>query len=79
MPVYLRFSVRKESRGGRTEKLGIVDLNLAEFAGARRRERRCLLQAASKKQGKDNSILQVLVTMILTAGDPCFRVYVGPS
>ena len=28
-PLYLRFSVRKESKGGKETKLGIVDINLA--------------------------------------------------
>eukprot|EP00039_Didymoeca_costata_P001534 m.53128 g.53128 ORF g.53128 m.53128 type:complete len:260 (+) comp10844_c0_seq3:438-1217(+) len=74
-PVYLRVSVRKESNGGKSQdKLGVVNINLAEFAGARDRERRYLLQAAKKSQGKDNSILRVVLSMVLASGDPCFKV-----
>jgi hypothetical protein len=77
-PVYLRVSVRKESQGGKSEeKLGVIEINLATFAGATGKEQRCLLQAANKKdkqQGKDNSILKLVITMKLLSGDPMFKV-----
>lgn len=66
-PRVMRISVRRETKGGRSyEKLGFVDLNLAESAGAGRMERRFLLQGHKEKdlekgvqKGLDNSILTV--------------------
>jgi len=64
-----------ERKGGKTtEKLGIVEINLAEFAGRGREERRYLLQSEKKAaQGRTNSILRVAVELTLLEGDPVFR------
>ena len=70
-----RLSVRKEVRGGRsTNKLGYVDLNLAEFAGSSQTSRHCLLEGYDEKIRLDNSILKVVVGMQLLSGDPLFKV-----
>ena len=71
----VRVSLRMERKGGKTtEKLGIVEINLAEFAGRGREERRYLLQSEKKAaQGRTNSILRVAVELTLLEGDPVFR------
>lgn len=71
---YLRISVRKELKGGRAyEKLGYVDLNLAEYAGLGRTSRRYLLEGYDSRHRQDNSILEIAVTMSLQSGDPVFK------
>lgn len=74
-PSLVRLSLRMERKGGKSmEKLGIVEVNLAEFAGKGREERRYLLQSEKKaEQGRTNSILRVAVEMSLSEGDPVFR------
>ena len=73
-PVFLQISVRREMAGGKSqEKLGSVHINLAEVAGGANVERRCLLQAHGKKQGTVNCVLKVVLSMMMTAGDPCFK------
>lgn len=75
----LQVSVRRESKGGKsTEKLGAVTIDFTQFAGAGGAvEKRYLLQAGSKntdkKQGKDNSMVQITVSMSQCDGDPIFR------
>ena len=61
------------------EKLGIAPVNLAEYAGKGRVERRYLLQSDSKAQGRVNSIMRVAVEMTLLYGDPLFRAMVPPA
>ncbi|XP_076343036.1 early estrogen-induced gene 1 protein-like isoform X2 [Tachypleus tridentatus] len=80
-PCLCRISVRMEVKGGRSFlKLGFVDLNMAESAGAGIQTRRCLLEGYDTKHRQDNSILQVTLHMILLSGDPCFKVpFVRPS
>ncbi|XP_022238498.1 protein FAM102B-like [Limulus polyphemus] len=80
-PCLCRISVRMEAKGGRSFlKLGFVDLNMAESAGAGVHTRRCLLEGYDTKHRQDNSILQVTLQMILLSGDPCFKVpFVKPS
>lgn len=74
-PCLCRISVRMEVKGGRSFlKLGFVDLNLAESAGAGVHIRRCLLEGYNTKHRQDNSILQVTLQMTLLSGDPCFKV-----
>uniref|UniRef100_UPI00398F72CA early estrogen-induced gene 1 protein-like n=1 Tax=Pristiophorus japonicus TaxID=55135 RepID=UPI00398F72CA len=70
-----RVSVRKELKGGKSFlKLGFVDLNLAEFAGAGSTTRCCLLEGYDTKHTRqDNSILKVSISMQLLSGDPCFK------
>jgi len=71
----LRISVRKEAQGGRSSvKLGFVDLDLAEFAGAGLTNKRCLLEAYSNTHHRsDNSTLKVSIEMTLLHGDPLFK------
>lgn len=71
-----RISVRKEVKGGKShEKLGYVDVNLAEFAGGGSASRRYILEGYhdNKNQRQDNSILKVNIKMSLTSGDPLFK------
>lgn len=71
----LRISVRKELKGGKASvKVGLVDLNLAEFAGSNHTPRHCLLDAYQDKSRLDNSLLKVTVGMHLLSGDPCFKI-----
>ncbi|XP_062904173.1 early estrogen-induced gene 1 protein-like isoform X1 [Mobula hypostoma] len=74
-PSVCRVSVRKELKGGKSfVKLGFVDLNLAEFAGAGSTARCCLLEGYDTKNTRqDNSILKVSISMQLLSGDPCFK------
>ncbi|XP_002736525.1 early estrogen-induced gene 1 protein-like, partial [Saccoglossus kowalevskii] len=63
-----------EVKGGKSfVKLGFVDLNLAEYAGASNKSRRYLLEGYDSKQRQDNSILKVTIGMTLLSGDPCFK------
>ncbi|CAH1786845.1 unnamed protein product [Owenia fusiformis] len=72
---YCRVSVRKELKGGKSyQKLGFVDVNLSEFAGAGVTSRRCLLEGYDSKHRQDNSILTVSINMTLLSGDPLFKV-----
>ena len=69
--------LKQEAKGGRSyQKLGFVDLNLAEFAGSGSTLRRCLLEGYNTRHRQDNSILKVTILMTLTSGDPCFKVLV---
>ncbi|XP_069775603.1 early estrogen-induced gene 1 protein-like [Narcine bancroftii] len=74
-PSICRLSIRKELKGGKAFiKLGFVDLNLAEFAGAGFTARCCLLEGYDTKNTRqDNSILKVSISMQLLLGDPCFK------
>ena len=71
----LRISVRKDGGGRRSpDKLGYVDMDLTEFAGAGLTCKRCLLDAYSNSQRRcDNSSLKVSVEMTLLSGDPLFK------
>ncbi|KAJ8681452.1 hypothetical protein QAD02_017239, partial [Eretmocerus hayati] len=74
-PCILRVSVRKESKGGRSfQKLGFIDLNLAEFAGAGLCRRRCLLEGYDARHRQDNSMLRVAIKMNMLSGDILFKV-----
>ncbi|KAL8606416.1 hypothetical protein ACOMHN_060321 [Nucella lapillus] len=74
-PCVCRISVRKEVRGGRShQKLGFVDLNLAQFAGAGQQTRRYLLEGYDAKHRQDNSTIKIMVELSLIAGDPVFKV-----
>eukprot|EP00038_Savillea_parva_P022558 m.37892 g.37892 ORF g.37892 m.37892 type:complete len:343 (+) comp5598_c0_seq1:518-1546(+) len=81
VPCFIKVSVRREKHGGKsTEKLGAVTIDLTNFAGVNTPiEKRYLLQAGSrntdKKQGKDNSILQVTLAVKQSEGDPIFRAH----
>jgi hypothetical protein len=59
----------KETQGGRkSESLGKITLDLAEFAGSKLNSRQYLLQ-----QSKMNSSLNITVNMKQISGDPLFR------
>lgn len=74
-PCVCRISVRKEMRGGRShQKLGFVDLNLAQFAGAGQQTRRYLLEGYDAKHRQDNSNIKIVVELSLISGDPVFKV-----
>lgn len=71
-----RISVRKEVKGGKShEKLGYVDINLAEYAGSGSVTRRYILEGYGDtlRQRQDNSILKITASMTLTSGDPLFK------
>lgn len=70
-----RISVRKEVKGGKShEKLGYVDVNLAEYAGSGSLSRRYILEGyEGKTYRQDNSILKITASMMLTSGDPLFK------
>lgn len=74
-PCNLRISVRKEKNGGRSyQKLGFIDLNLAEFAGSGLTSRRCLLEGYNASHRQDNSMLRIKVKMTMLSGDILFKV-----
>lgn len=74
-PCTLRISVRKEIKGGRSyQKLGFIDLNLAEFAGSGLISRRCLLEGYDARHRQDNSMLCVTIKMHMLSGDILFKV-----
>lgn len=76
-PCIVRISIRKEMKGGRSsQKLGFIDLNLAEFAGSGVTSRRCLLEGYDAKHRQDNSMLCVTVKMHMLRGDFVFKPYV---
>lgn len=73
-PCILRISVRKEIKGGRSyQKLGFIDLNLAEFAGSGIISRRCLLEGYDTRHRQDNSMLCVTIKMHMLSGDILFK------
>lgn len=55
-------------------KLGFVDLDLAEFAGAGLTSKRYLLEGYNNKSHRqDNSTLSIKIEMSLVIGDPLFK------
>ncbi|XP_037928463.1 uncharacterized protein LOC119662781 isoform X2 [Teleopsis dalmanni] len=73
-PCHLRISIRKEMKGGRSYyKLGFIDLNLAEFAGAGLTSRRFLLEGYDSRHRLDNSMLKVSIKMHMLSGDILFK------
>lgn len=74
-PCTVRISLRKEIKGGRSyQKLGFIDLNLAEFAGSGLTSRRCLLEGYDTRHRQDNSMLRVSIKMHMLSGDVLFKV-----
>ncbi|XP_049821107.1 uncharacterized protein LOC109600672 isoform X2 [Aethina tumida] len=69
----LRISIRKET-GRSFTKLGFVDLNLAEYAGAGVTHRKALLEGYDARRRQDNSMLQFSITMNMLQGDILFKV-----
>jgi hypothetical protein len=71
----LRISIRKEIKGGRSyQKLGFVDLNLAEFAGSGITTKRTILEGYDTRHRQDNSVLLVTIKMHMLSGDILFKV-----
>lgn len=72
----LRISVRRESKGGRSfDKLGFVDLNLAEYAGAGETCKKALLEGYDNRHTRqDNSMLRFSIKMNMLSGDVLFKV-----
>jgi len=73
---FLRVSIRKEVNGGITyQKLGFVDVDLAEFAGCGLTSKMFLLEGYkdTKTHRQDNSTLKVQVDCNLIKGDPLFK------
>ncbi|KAK3920355.1 Protein FAM102A [Frankliniella fusca] len=76
-PCLLRVSIRREQKGGRTfQKLGFIDLNLAEYAGSGVTERTCLLEGYDNnpRHRPDNSMIKVHIGMNMLSGDILFKV-----
>lgn len=72
-----RISLRKEQKGGKTyQKLGFVDINLAQFAasGTEGMTRSYLLDGYGINQRQDNSRILIKVTMSHQSTDPVFKV-----
>lgn len=68
-----RVSIRKEEKGGRNfRKIGFVDLDLAEYAGAGPSTQRYILQAYDTSHRLDNSLLQIKLNITLREGDLVF-------
>jgi N-terminal C2 in EEIG1 and EHBP1 proteins len=55
------------------QKLGFIDLNLAEFAGSGETKRRCLLEGYDTRHRQDNSMLKVAIKMHMLSGDILFK------
>ncbi|KAJ3415010.1 hypothetical protein HDV05_005655 [Chytridiales sp. JEL 0842] len=73
LPAELILYVKQEVNGGRSsEDIGMVTINLAEFAGSRSTSKRFLLQ-----QARVNSIVKVVINMRLIKGDPMYIVPQG--
>ncbi|XP_018578626.1 uncharacterized protein LOC108916712 isoform X2 [Anoplophora glabripennis] len=70
----LRISIRKESKGGRSfNKLGFVDLNLAEYAGAGLTHKKALLEGYDTRHRQDNSMLKFKIELNMISGDILFK------
>ena len=69
-----RVSIRKEEKGGKNfRKIGFVDIDLAEYAGAGPTTQRYILQAYDLNHRLDNSLLQVTLNITLKEGDTIFQ------
>jgi hypothetical protein len=69
-----RISIRKEEKGGKNfRKIGFVDVDMAEYAGAGPSTQRYILQAYEQTHRLDNSMLNMTVNITLKEGDPYFQ------
>ena len=69
-----RVSIRMEEKGGRHfRKLGFVDVNLAEYAGAGPSTQRYILQPYDSSHRLDNSIVQLSLNIVVKEGDRIFK------
>ena len=74
-----RISVRKETKGGKSyDKIGYVDVNLAEYAGAGSVIQPNILTAYQDdhRHRQDNCILKICISMMLKSGDALFKAQV---
>lgn len=55
------------------QKLGFIDLNLAEFAGCGLIEKLYLLEGYDNRTRQDNSMLRVAIQMNMVSGDILFK------
>jgi hypothetical protein len=70
-PFSIRLSVREETEApGKFNRVGIVDLNVAEFAG-----RKSSSRAFSLSNSRINARLKVTLSLLQLSGDPFFKVY----
>ncbi|KAJ3195977.1 hypothetical protein HK101_010483 [Irineochytrium annulatum] len=70
LPCDLLLYIKQEVNGGRSsEDVGMVAINLAEFADTKSTMRRLLLQ-----DSRVNSVLRIRIDMSLTKGDGTFTV-----
>lgn len=76
----LRISIRKECKGGRSfNKLGFVDLNLAEYAGAGLIHKKALLEGYDTRHRQDNSMLKFRINLNMISGDILFKAPEPPA
>jgi len=69
-----RVSIRKEEKGGKNfRKIGFVDVDLAEYAGAGPSTQRYILQQYDMSHRLDNSLLQITLNIVLKEGDLVFQ------
>ncbi|KAI9209743.1 N-terminal C2 in EEIG1 and EHBP1 proteins-domain-containing protein [Polychytrium aggregatum] len=68
-PCDLILSINQEVNGDKSEEIGVVYVNLAEYAGAAVTTRKYLLQ-----ESRVNSIAKISVSMQLIKGDPTYRI-----
>lgn len=69
-----RVSIRKEEKGGKNfRKIGFVDVDLAEYAGAGPSTQRYILQQYDMNHRLDNSLLQITLNIVLKEGDLVFQ------
>ncbi|XP_023326620.1 protein FAM102B-like isoform X2 [Eurytemora carolleeae] len=69
-----RVGIRKEEKGGKNyRKIGFVDVDLAEYAGAGPSTQRYILQAYDQHHRLDNSMLQITLNITLKEGDLVFQ------
>ncbi|TPX33386.1 hypothetical protein SmJEL517_g03745 [Synchytrium microbalum] len=70
LPCEMLFELKQEVNGAKTaEDVGVVRVNLSEFAGLRGATRRYLLQ-----DSKVNSTMKLMLDMTQIRGDPVFKV-----
>jgi hypothetical protein len=72
-----RISIRKEGRGGRYEKIGYYDLDLASVAGSGDESKACLLYGYQQTNSSPaNAYLEIRMKLTVLEGDHIFRRFV---
>ena len=73
-PLLGPLGILKEEKGGKNfRKIGFVDVDLAEYAGAGPSTQRYILQAYDLNHRLDNSLLQITLNITLREGDLVFQ------